>query len=202
MELLSSPASPFVRKVRALLAATGYSDAVTVTTVSALAVGPTDDLLASHNPAGKIPALVRAEGPTLYDSRVITRYLDALWGLDAYPEGRLWDVLTLEASADAILDAAVSIVYEARFRPEELRSEEWVEGQWRKVSRMLDALEARWLSHLHGPLDMALIAVGCACGYLDFRHSERQWRTGRPGLAAWWEDFAQRDFMQVTAPSD
>ncbi len=40
------------------------------------------------------------------------------------------------------------------------------------------------MSHLNGPLDIGQIAVGCALGYLDFRHADRGWREGRPALAA------------------
>jgi glutathione S-transferase len=148
------------------------------------------------NPLGKIPTLERAGGPALYDSRVICRYLDDLAGGRLYPEKpRLWETLTLEATAHGVAEAAVLMVYEERLRPEEARSEAWVEGQWAKVARALDALEARWMSHLAGPLDMGQIATGCALGYLDFRHGRRDWRAGRPALAAWEAKFAARPAM-------
>ena len=92
------------------------------------------------------------------------------------------------------------MIYETRFRPEEKVMMEWVEGQWGKVSRALDALNTRWMSHLNGRMDMGHIAVGCALGYLDLRHDARSWRTGRDGLAAWFEDFAKRDSMVATHP--
>jgi len=156
------------------------------------------------NPLGKIPALERPEGCTLYDSRVITRYLATLvpeGGPDYYPDGpRLWEVLTLESTADGILDAAILMVYEARLRPAELHFAPWVDGQWLKISRALDAIEARWMAHLAGPLCMGQIAVGCALGYLDFRHADRNWRSERPALAAWYATFAQRPSMTATVP--
>jgi glutathione S-transferase len=152
------------------------------------------------NPLGKIPALARDDGPALYDSRVICRYLDDRAQAGLYPASRLWDVLTLEATADGIMDAAVLIIYESRVRPEDHRFAPWVDGQWTKIDRSLDALEQRWLSHLHGPLDMGQIAVGAALGYLDFRHDERGWRNGRPGLAAWEAVFAERPSMVATRP--
>ena len=98
------------------------------------------------------------------------------------------------------MDAAILMVYESRSRPEEMHYAPWVEGQWSKVTRALDALEARWMSHLHGPLDMGLIATACALAYLDFRHGDRDWRTGRPSLAAWFEKFAERESFQATKP--
>lgn len=155
------------------------------------------------NPLGKVPTLERDDGPALYDSRVICRYLDAAAGRGLYPDGpRLWETLTLEATADGMLDAAVLMVYEARLRPEDRRLPEWVEGQWAKVSRALDAFEARWMAHLAGPLDAGQIAVGCALGYLDFRHAARDWRAGRPALAAWEARFAARPAMAATRPRE
>jgi glutathione S-transferase len=201
LQLIHSPASPFVRKVTVTLAETGQTDDVELVRVKTTPVATADEAAAA-NPLGKIPALVRPDGPAIYDSRVICRYLVARAGADLYPEERLWDVLTLEATADGILDAAVLAVYERRVRPEEIVSEAWIEAQWGKVSGALDALNERWMSHLFGPLDMGQIAVGCALGYLDFRHGDRNWRQGRDGLAGWYAEFAKRDSMLATMPSD
>ena len=68
------------------------------------------------------------------------------------------------------------------------------------VERALDALNTRWMSHLNGRMDMGHIAVGCALGYLDLRHDERSWRTGRDSLAQWFETFSKRDSMVATKP--
>jgi glutathione S-transferase len=199
MQLISSPASPFVRKVRMLLHETGLADQVEELPVATTALATAPEAMAA-NPLGKIPALLREDGPAIYDSRVICRYLDARAGAGLYPEARLWEVLTLEATADGIMESGVLMVYEMRLRPEGARSAEWVEAQWAKIARVLDALEDRWMSHLAGPLDMAQIAVACALGYLDFRHDARGWREGHPALAAWYEGFAARPAMVETAP--
>lgn len=201
LKLIYSPASPFVRKVCVTLAETGQTDDVALARVHTTALNTADDAAAA-NPLGKIPALVRPDGPAIYDSRVICRYLVARAGADLYPEERLWDVLTLEATADGILEAAVLMVYEKRLRSEEMVFEPWLEAQWGKVAGALDAINERWMSHLFGPLDMGQIAVGCALGYLDFRHGARDWRQGRDGLAGWYAEFAKRDSMVATTPSD
>ena len=198
MKLLMSPASPFVRKVLVLLHETKQIDDVVMQSVQA-GIGNTEAALKAANPVGKIPALVRDEGPTLYDSRVICRFLDARAGAGLYPENG-WDSLVLESTADALMDAAVLMVYEARFRPEEKQSPDWVENQWIKVEGALDALNSRWLSHLEAPLDIGHIAVASALGYLDFRHDARSWRVGRDGLANWFERFSDRDSMRATVP--
>lgn len=200
MQLYFAPASPFVRKVMVALHETGQADEVGLVT----AIGtPTDsaNMPLSENPLGKIPTLVRDEGPALFDSRVICRFLDARADAGLYPEARIWEVLTLEALADGIMEAAVLMVYESRCRPEEKVHDFWVEGQWAKISRALDVLESRWISHLAGTLDMAQIAVGCALGYLDFRHADRMWREGRDALATWEVSFAARDSVLATQPA-
>ena len=200
LALLYSEASPYVRKVDVLLREAGLRDQVTNVSGSGTPLEPNSETTGA-NPLGKVPALIRNDGPTLYDSRVICRYIDSLADGHFYPESRLWDVLTLEATADGILDAALLMVYEGRMRPEDKRHEPWIEAQWGKISRTLDALEDRWISHLEGPLTMGQIATGCALGYLDLRHQPRHWRNGRPALAAWYATFAERPAMQETVPA-
>lgn len=198
MQLLMSPASPFVRKVRVLLRETDLLAQVDEITVATTPMA-SDPSVVAANPLGKIPVLVRNDGPSLYDSRVITRFLNDHAKADLYPEARLWEVLTLEATADAIMDAAVSMTYEARFRSAELQSQEWLSAQWGKINRAVTAVNARWMSHLSGPLDMGHIAVGCALSYLDLRHDERGWRNNHAALADWHANFTRRDNMAATA---
>jgi len=201
MKLIMSPASPFVRKVAVLIRETGQQGDIEEVEVSTTPVNTAEAVWAA-NPLGKIPALVLEDGRALYDSRVITRFLDARAQAGLYPEDRLWDVLTLEATADGILEAAVLMVYEGRVRPEEVRYAPWVEAQWTKAMTAVRAVNDRWLDQLDGPLDMAQIAVGCALGYLDFRHGARDWREAAPDLADWYASFEQRPAMVATRPPD
>lgn len=200
MKLYHAAPSPFARKVTVLLHETDQSDAVTLVNVAPDPISRLEGL-AARNPLSKIPALDRPDGPTLYDSRVICAWLDDRFGAGLYGQGaRHWDILTLEATADGIMEAALSMVYEGRLRPEGKQWDGWVEAQWRKVEASLAALETRWMSHLNGPLDMGQIAVGCALGYLDLRHDARNWRALAPALAAWFELFAKRESMRATQP--
>jgi len=201
MRLFYSPFSPFVRKVMVVLHETGLDDQVDLVTVVGNAIDPGNQPLA-QNPLGKIPTLERESGPALYDSRVICRYLDDQTGAGLYPVGaRQWEVLTLEATAEGIMDSAVLMTYEHKLRPPELVFQDYIDAQWAKVARALDAIEARWLSHLAGPLDIGQIGVACALGYIDLRHDSRQWRKGRDGLAAWYAGFSERPSMRATAPN-
>lgn len=200
MKLYHSPASPFVRKVVVLLHELGKSDVVEYATISTTALASDASLMAA-NPLARIPALERPDGVTLHDSRVITAYLDDLFKGGMYPAGNnRWETLTLEATADGIMDSAVAMVYEVRLRDAALVSEPWIEAQWGKVDRGLDALNARWMAHLSGPVGMGHIAVACVLGYIDFRHDARNWRQGRAALAAWFEGFAERPSMAATKP--
>jgi glutathione S-transferase len=183
-----------------LILEAGLVDQVKVDEVSGTPLLP-GSLPVDRNPLGKIPALERNDGGVIYDSRVICRYLDDLAGASLYPDvPYLWETLTLEATADGIMDAAILMAYEVRLRPEGMRFPDWLEAQWTKVSRALDAIEEQWITHLNGPLDMSQVAVGCALAYLDLRHSARDWRAGRPKLAAWEAAFARRPSMLATRP--
>lgn len=198
MELFYSAASPFVRKVMVVLHETGQLSDVAIRVSAQTPLNPNP---ANQNPLGKVPCLTRPDGPALYDSRVICRYLDDRAGARLYPQPRLWDVLTLEATADGIMDAAVLMVYERRDRPEDKQFGAFSEAQWGKVEKALDAVENRWLSHLSGPLHMGQIALACSLDYLDFRHGDRPWREGRPGLAAFQARMAGRPSFAGTVPS-
>ncbi len=202
MKLAYSPTSPYVRKVMVLLHETEQLDDVTLENRATTPLDPHEELLSS-NPLGKVPALERADGPALYDSRVICAYLNARAATSLYGTGsRHWDILTLEATADGILDAALSMTYEARMRPDDKQMPEWADAQWNKIARACAALNTRWMSHLQGPLDMGQIAVGCALGYVDFRHDARGWRKGNDALAAWYETFDSRASMTATRPPE
>lgn len=200
MKLYHSPTTPFGRKVMVLIHEAGIASQVDVAAVSGTPVAA-GTLPIALNPLGKIPALVTDDGRVMYDSRVICRYLDDLTMAGLYGSGpALWDVLVLEATADGILDASILMAYEARLRPEDKRFADWVEGQWAKVARALDAIEAGRMSDLSGPLNMGQVALACALGYLDFRHDARIWRAGHPQLATWFAGFSQRPSMLATAP--
>ena len=135
LRLHHSVTSPFVRKVTVLLHETGLIEDVVLVPAGGTPVASGGMPLA-QNPLGKIPVLERPDGPALYDSRVICRFLADLAGSGLYPPApRLWETLTLEATADGIGEAAVLMRYEEALRPPEGRLAAWTEGQWAKVAR-------------------------------------------------------------------
>jgi glutathione S-transferase len=188
--LRSSPASPFGRKVKIAAALLGLSDRIEVTVADTL---DPNEPLRRQNPLGKIPTLVLESGETLFDSRVIVDYLDALAGgggvIPTSGEAR-FKALRLQALADGLMDAALMGVYETRFRPEGMRVPAWLDHQAGKVERALAALEADHATP-GGPITIGEIAVACALGYLDLRFAGR-WREAHPRLVAWLQDFEAR----------
>jgi glutathione S-transferase len=163
-----------------------------------------DAAVVADNPLGKIPCLLTDDGAALYDSRVICEYLDGLHqGPKMFPPSGAaarWTALRRQALADGIMDAGVLTRYETFLRPQEARWDAWIEQQKRKFHRGLDALEGESASL--GVVDIGTLATACALGYLDFRFAIEDWRAGRPRLAAWFEQFAQRPSIAQTAPQD
>ncbi|MFR0673591.1 glutathione S-transferase [Enterobacterales bacterium AW_CKDN230030176-1A_HGKHYDSX7] len=203
MILFHSPLSPFVRKVMVLLHETGQQDRVTLQGVNISPVNG-DDTLNQGNPLGKIPALRLADGTVLHDSRVICEYLDQQHvGHPLIPrEGAArWRRLALASQADGVLDAAVSTRYETFLRPEGKRWDGWVDAQTQKIQRALADVEQAHLAELASAFDIAAIGVACALGYLDLRQPAFGWRERQPGLAAWYDEVAQRPSMLATVPT-
>lgn len=187
MLLRTSSASPFGRKVKMAAMRLGLLERMQVVATDTL--NP-DDPLRGDNPLGKIPLLVLDDGRRVYDSRVILECLDHMAGggkiLPTDWESRL-KALTFAALGDGMLDAAILIIYEGRYRPEEKRHVDWVEHQRAKVRRGLAALEAGAPDPL--AFDVGSIAVACVLGYLDFR-KQVDWRAENPALVGWFEAFA------------
>jgi glutathione S-transferase len=192
MRLLSSPLSPYGRKVRLAAAIKGVEDRIEMVAAD---TNPGDSVeINSANPLGKIPILI-ADGMQIFDSHVICEYLDSLAphpvlfpksGPESGPER--WKTLIRAALADGVLEAALLLVYEKRFRPEDRWHAPWQQRQQAKIDRALDGLEKR-PPDAPAP-DYGDLTLAAALGYLDFRH-EGRWRAGHPRLVAWLETFAK-----------
>lgn len=202
MELIWAGASPYARKCMIVAEELGITGQIKTVDGSGLPTKPNPTTKA-HNPLGKLPCLVPADSPAIYDSRVICQYLCSLVpDQKLIPAGKSrFRALTLESLGDGICDAAILIRYETVLRPEEKRWDDWLEGQWGKVDRALDAAEENWAAHLAGPFDLGHASLGAALGYLDFRYGDKDWRSGHPKLAKWHADvFSKRDSAQATMP--
>jgi len=194
MKIHASPASPYVRKVRALAVELGVPLEMVIADAAAA-----DSSYGSINPIHRVPALELDNGEVLFDSPVICEYLDATHGGGLFPAPgpERWRVLKLQALGDGIMDAAVPRRGEV-LRPEQQQSPGRLAAYERSIRQVLDALEHD-VEGLSG-VNIGTIAVACALGYLDFRFPDDAWRKGRPALEAWYGAFAQRPSMIQTAP--
>ena len=73
MKLIGSPASPYSRKVRVVMAEKKLDYQYVIDDVWAA-----DCAIVESNPLGKVPCLVMEGGEAVFDSRVIVEYLDTL----------------------------------------------------------------------------------------------------------------------------
>ncbi len=204
MKLIGSISSPYVRKVRVVMAEKKLDYQFVEEDVWSA-----DTNIMQSNPLGKVPCLVMEGGEALFDSRVIVEYLDTL-----SPVGKLIPVVgreraevkTWEALADGVLDALILARLEANWggRKKEQRSDAWIERQLAKTQSSLKAMsqglgEKPFCAGIY--LSLADIAVGCALGYLDFRFPDIDWRSSYPNLAKLHEKLAQRPSFTETAPA-
>ncbi len=200
MKLYYSPTSPFVRKVMVVAHETGLIDRIEPTTLRPQPLEP-DPVLSKENPLSKIPVLVTGDGP-LFDSPVICEYLDTLHSgrkLVAPSGPERFRTLRTQALCDGILESAVIVFYEKRDRPKELQWAPWIDGQTKKATQGLDALEEE-AARFEDKVDLGQISAGVTLGWLEFRKAIGDVRTSRPKLFAWYDRFRQRPSMQATEP--
>lgn len=204
MKLIGSTSSPYVRKVRVVMAEKRLDYQFVLEDVWAGVIGP-----ATANPLGKVPYLIMDGGEAMFDSRVIVEYLDTL-----SPVGKLIpatgreraEVKTWEALADGVMDAGVLLRLENTWsgRADSERSAAWMQRQRAKVDQGLAAIakglgDKPYCSGIH--LSLSDIAVGCALGWLAFRFPEIDWRQAHPNLERLHEKLLQRPSFLDTQPA-
>ena len=202
MKLLGSLTSPYVRKVRIVMAEKKLDCQLELEDVWG------QDNILKSNPLGKVPCLVMEGGEAVFDSRVIVEYLDTLSPVGKLipPSGReRIEVRTWEALADGLLDASILARLEATWsgRTEPQRSQVWIDRQMSRVHAALQSMsqglgDKPWC---HGnAFTLADVAVGSALGYLDFRFAYIDWRTSYPNLHKLSDKLSVRPSFVDTAP--
>jgi glutathione S-transferase len=202
MKLIGAVASPYVRKVRIVMAEKKLDYQFVLEDVWA------NDAIVASNPLGKVPCLIMEGGEAVFDSRVIVEYVDAL-----SPVGKLIpgsgreraEVRTWEALADGLMDAALLARLEKTWpgRSDGERSQAWIDRQMAKIDAALAAMakglgDKPFCAGVH--LTLADIAVGCALGYLDFRFPQVDWRKRHLSLAGLSDKLEQRPSFVDSAP--
>jgi glutathione S-transferase len=204
MKLIGALTSPYVRKVRIVMAEKRLDYQLELEDVW------NRDTIMKSNPLGKVPCLVMEGGEAVFDSRVIVEYVDTL-----SPVGKLipdrgrerTEVRTWEALADGVMDAAILARLEQTWpgRSEGQRSAAWISRQMDKVHASLVAMsqglgEKPFCAGTH--FSLADIATGCALGYLDFRFAHIDWRSQYPNLEKLEAKLAQRQSFIDTVPPE
>jgi glutathione S-transferase len=201
MKLLGSPASPYTRKVRIVLAEKKIDCDFEVADVN-----PSENAVNALNPLGKVPTLVLDDGTALFDSRVIVEFLDAVSPISRLiPDDNRERVAVRrwEALADGTLDAGLLIRYEG-LRPKKEQGEAWIAKQKGKLERGL-ALMAAELGEkpwCHGDrYSLADIALGSCLGWVEFRKPAGvDWRAQYPSLVRHYDKLMERQAFSDTVP--
>lgn len=202
MKLIGSYTSPFVRKVRIVLAEKKIEYDFVIDSPWA-----EDSKVPTYNPLGKIPVLLLDETTPLFDSRVIVEYIDNVTPnnkLFPAPNRERTEVKRWEALADGLLDAAVTALLEGR-RIKKEQSAAWIKRQLAKVNHSLQFMaeelgEKPFCMGTH--FSMADIAVGTALGYLCFRFPEIKWQESHHNLEKLYTKLMLRHSFADTIPHD
>ena len=201
MKLIGSLASPYVRKVRVVMAEKKLDYDFVQENVWAA-----DSTIQTSNPLGKVPCLIMEDGGAMFDSRVIVEYLDTLTPvcklIPAHGRERA-EVKCWEALADGVTDAAILIRLEKTQRAEALQSQAWIDRQMGKVHAGIKAMSAGLVetSFCAGnQYTLADVAVGCTLGWLSFRFPEIDWRGDYPNLAKLFDKVNERVSFKETLP--
>ena len=200
MKLIGSLTSPYVRKVRVVIAEKGIHCPLVLEDVWGA-----DTAIQQSNPLGKVPCLILDDGSALYDSRVICEYLDCLPPANSFiPVGgcERISVRRWEALADGVLDAGVLLRLEHTQREPGERSAKWLARQHSKVTVGLAAMDrdlgsSDWC--VNARLSLADIAVGCALGWMAFRLPDIAWRE-HANLARHFDKLSARRSFADTMP--
>ena len=201
MKLLASLASPYTRKVRIVLAEKKIDCDLELVDVQ-----PVDNPVNPHNPLGKIPTLVLDDGSSLYDSRVIVEFLDAVSPISRLIPDDMRERVAVrrwEALADGVLDAGILVRSEAQ-RARAERSKAWGDKQLARMKRAMAQMAAElgerpWCHN--DKYSLADIAVGCCLGWLGFRKpGDVDWPAEYEPLARHYAKMMERPAFAETVP--
>ncbi|MDP9109755.1 MAG: glutathione S-transferase N-terminal domain-containing protein [Pseudomonadota bacterium] len=201
MKLIGSLASPFVRKVRVVMAEKKLDYEFDLENVWAA-----DTTILTSNPLGKVPCLIMEDGGAMFDSRVIVEYLDTLT-----PVGKLIpahgreraEVKCWEALADGVADAAVLVRLETTQRSAAQQVQSWIDRQMLKVHAGIKAMStglAETAFCAGNQYTLADVAVCCTLGWISFRFPEIAWRADYPNLAKLFDKVTERPSFKETMP--
>ena len=156
------------------------------------------DFLDKYNPLRKIPTLT-VNQLSITDSDNICFYLDSISKKETlFPKKNYWQIMSVTSIANGLMESVLERRMET-IRPENEKSNNFINKQETRIKRTINWLENNWNNYNENYLTMDQIAVGCALDYTIFRFNEN-WKTENKKLNKWFSEFNEKDFMKSTIP--
>ena len=156
------------------------------------------DFLDKYNPLRKIPTLT-VNQLSITDSDNICFYLNSVSKKQTlFPKKNYWEIMNITSIANGLMESVLERRMET-IRPENEKSNNFINKQETRIKRTINWLENNWNNYNENYLTMDQIAVGCALDYTIFRFNEN-WKTENKKLNKWFGEFAEKDFMKLTIP--
>jgi len=199
MQLFHSSGSPYARIARMAVLELGLAGCIAFTETALR--DPASTLL-PHNPVGRVPSLVLADGTTITETTPILMVLDCL----VPPEKRLlgdradgWKRLAAYGRVLGMLDGIAVWNRELR-RPVHERSPGVIALEEGRALRIATALQADVAAGVYAAPDAGFLALLAVLGYCERRHRVWAWREALPGLATWFDRASDRPSFAATLP--
>lgn len=199
MKLYGSPTSPYVRKARVLIHEKSMP-------VEFVVEDPwtEDSPIVARNPLSKVPVLEIGPDSYMFESTLVSHYLDHSDGKSLTPRdpAGYWQSQWWQSLGQGIIDAGIARILEIR-RPEDKQMAEKIAREEKRIARAIGLAEktikegSEFL--IGNRFGLADIAMGVALQYTDFRHPH-DWRSGAPKLAKWLAGIAARPSFEETLP--
>ncbi len=200
LQLIGSLTSPYVRKIRILLAEKNLPYEFILDDVWSAQPN-----VLAFNPLGQVPAIILPTGEVLTDSRSISDYIEAAHPSTPNESATLPErlqVLKWQALCEGIIDAAVKCRVE-QIRPEALQWRDWFVRQEQKIDRSFALLDAHLATHTwlaNERYGIADITLQCALNFVDFRMGHIQWRENFVHLARFEAELSKQAHYADTLP--
>ena len=158
------------------------------------------NFLDKHNPIRKIPTLVINE-LVIMDSDNICLYLDSISKKNTlFPKKNYWKIMSMTSIANGLMESVLERRMEL-IRPENEKSENFINKQEIRIIRTIKWLEDNWHNYDDEYLTMDQIAIACALDYTIFRFNDK-WKDSNIKLNKWFDSFIKKYFMKSTLPSE
>ena len=194
MKLYTSMKSPYARRARLAVREGGLLQQVEEIEVESLA--QLEELV----PGCKVPVLICEDGTAIFESLIITRYLNQLADGCLLPKDQTVITRTLELESIAcVLTDSLYVRCGERYRREEaLRSAAIMAREKVRSERCYDRLND--LVAAEGEeVSLATFCVASALDYANWRQPEDDWRNERDALSSYYDRIMLRPAFAETA---